>query len=464
MIWKMAFRNLLKNLRRSSATVLAIGMGGVAALLFGGFVTSIWFGVQTSMIQEQGNLQVLRKGWMEYGAAAPDSYTIQNWPAVIELIMDDPELSRDLTVITPKSQLGGIAGNAESGVSKTFFGAGVVPEDVDRMRRWDAWNLGQQAPATGLANGDASTVIIGRGMARVMGLCAELSVPDCKDPPVFAEDGRPAEEAASFSGLVEGESELAEVMAGGSSQKPTINLLAASDNGAPNIARVTVEQAQAQAQRAVDDSFVMMHFDQAQRLLYGDDSQATALLVQVNDPARVGAVKATMQGILDGAGLDLEVLEFTEIDPTFNRIFGMFSFLFVVTSTVLAVVIIFSILNTVSMTVVERTREIGTIRALGFRRGFVSRLFLAESTIMGLAGACIALLIAGAIATLVNNVGVEWTPPSNATPISVQLMVFENPVLSLAVAMGLIVIAILASIIPTRRAARLNIVSALHHA
>ena len=65
MIWKIALRNVIKNARRSLTTALAIGVGGMAALLFGGFVTSIWYGVQTSMIQEQGNLQIYRSGFLE---------------------------------------------------------------------------------------------------------------------------------------------------------------------------------------------------------------------------------------------------------------------------------------------------------------------------------------------------------------------------------------------------------------
>ncbi|CAK9884169.1 MAG: hypothetical protein XXXJIFNMEKO3_00550 [Candidatus Erwinia impunctatus] len=45
MIWSIALRNLLKNGRRSVITITSIGIGGLAMMLFGGFVTSIYFGV-----------------------------------------------------------------------------------------------------------------------------------------------------------------------------------------------------------------------------------------------------------------------------------------------------------------------------------------------------------------------------------------------------------------------------------
>ena len=106
MIWTIAFRNLLKNARRSIMTAMAIGIGGLAALLFGGFVTSIWFGVQTSMIQEQGNIQIYRDGYLEFGAANPDDYTILNWPSVVALISSDEGLKDEISIITHAHKFG----------------------------------------------------------------------------------------------------------------------------------------------------------------------------------------------------------------------------------------------------------------------------------------------------------------------------------------------------------------------
>ncbi len=465
MIWKIAVRNLLSSPRRSLTTTGAIAIGGLAALLFGGFITSIWFGVQTSMIQQQGQLQVHRTGSLEFGAADPDAYTIKDWMTVAEVISNDHALASEISVITPVLRLGGIAGNADTGVSKTFIGTGLLPADADKMRAWDGWGLGQTAPPTGLANAGFNTVVVGRGMARMMGLCSALSVPDCQDPPSLAADPAPVEsgDAADFAALVGTEAQLTEI-GSNAARKPVLNLLAAASSGAPNIARVEVVEAQSQAQRAVDNAFVMLHFETARNLLFGDSPEASAFLIQLHDPAKAESVQASLQALLDGTGFGLEVLQFTQVDPTFNRVFGMFSFLFGVVSLVLSIVIIFTILNTISMTIVERTREIGTIRAIGYRRGFVQRLFLTESLILGAAGAGLALLLAGAISTFVNAAGVQWTPPNNATPLTVQLMVFENPVLSASILATLVAIAVIASLLPTRRAARMSIVSALHHA
>ncbi len=464
MVWTIAFRNLIKNGRRSIMTMLAIAIGGFAALLFGGFVTSIWFGVQTSMIQDQGNLQVYRKGFLQFGAADPEAYTIVDWRRAAETIGAIETIRDDIVVITPKLDLGGIAGNVAASSNKTFFGTGVVAADIDRMRQWDGWRIDQPGLASGLSDNRGNGVVVGVGMARMLGICGPLEIAECTDPPRLTR-GTVTGEADTVAPLVEGDGDLSALRSGGPADSlPRLNLLAATTTGLPNIARVVVETAQSQAQRAVDNAFVMMHFDQAGELLYGDSRQATALLIQIRSPDRAEFVKAEISKTLAAAGLDLEVYHFTEVDPTFSRIFGMFSFLFAVVSIVLAIVIVFTIVNTVSMSVIERVREIGTIRALGFRKGFVTRLFLAESALIGLFGAVLALIGAIAAATLINAMGVQWTPPSNAAPLTVQLMVLQNPALTLAVVAALAAVAVVAALVPTRRAARLNIVESLHHA
>ncbi|SFR40053.1 ABC transporter permease [Litoreibacter janthinus] len=461
MIWKIAFRNLTKNARRSVTTALAIGIGGFAALLFGGFVTSIWFGVQTSMIQEQGNLQIYRDGYLEFGAANPDDYTIKNWDEVAKLLSSDPVLNKQLAVITPRIDLAGVAGNAQTGNSKTFIGSGVVPSNVDRMRQWDGWSIGQVSPASGLGDQVLDGVVIGLGMARMMGMCGPLNVADCQDRPVEDEALNSAE--TDFTALVNDEAELTDLREAGA-ERPQLNLMAATSSGVPNIARVGIESAQPQAIRAIDNAFVMMHFEQARSLLYGDSQEATTLMLQVNNPDQVDTVKTRIEEVLNRAGLDLKVYHFTEVDPTFDRIFGMFTFMFIVVSVVLSIVIVFTIVNTVSMNVMERVKEIGTIRALGFRKGFVRALFLTESALIGLFGALIALGAAVIIANLINSAGVQWTPPSNATPLTVQLMVLDNPIFAISVVALLIIISVVASVIPTFKAARLNIVESLQRA
>ncbi|MGL4859426.1 MAG: hypothetical protein ACRC5A_06750 [Enterobacteriaceae bacterium] len=184
MIWLIALRNLVKNGRRSFMTIISIGMGGLAMLLFGGFVTSVYFGVQTSMIQEQGQLHIYQQGYLKYGAADPDNYSINDYQAVSDLLLGDPELKRQIAIITPQITLAGIAGVVASDNSKTFLGRGVWPADADKMRTWDGWNVRVSALPTGLRQDRHDDAVVGLGMARLLGLCKPLNIADCEGPPL----------------------------------------------------------------------------------------------------------------------------------------------------------------------------------------------------------------------------------------------------------------------------------------
>jgi putative ABC transport system permease protein len=111
------------------------------------------------------------------------------------------------------------------------------------------------------------------------------------------------------------------------------------------------------------------------------------------------------------------------------------------------------IINTLSMSVIERTREIGVLRALGGSRWRVRRAMLDESLLISLGG-CLAGILAGLI------VGLVWIYSVRAsTLVSLNLHIPTGMLLMTAV-LG-VVIGTLAAIIPARRAAHLDPLKAL---
>lgn len=97
-----------------------------------------------------------------------------------------------------------------------------------------------------------------------------------------------------------------------------------------------------------------------------------------------------------------------------NSFFGLiFGFLVVVVS----VLVFFIILQVLTMSFLERTREVGTIRALGTRSGEVFRMFVSESFLLGLTGAIIGLAFGILLALGFNSLGINWTPPGSVEPV-----------------------------------------------
>src|SRR4051812_21187243 len=117
----LAFRNILRNRRRSLATVLAIVVGAVTILLFGGYSRDIAYALETGYVQTGGHLQIQRKDYFLYGSGNPSAYGIGDYKQVIGAITDDPQLKDMITVVTPILQFGGVAGNFAESLSRTVL-------------------------------------------------------------------------------------------------------------------------------------------------------------------------------------------------------------------------------------------------------------------------------------------------------------------------------------------------------
>ena len=114
------------------------------------------------------------------------------------------------------------------------------------------------------------------------------------------------------------------------------------------------------------------------------------------------------------------------------------------------IVSVFGIVNTLVLTVFERTREIGMLRAIGMTRPQVRRMIRQESVITALIGGVLGILLGIVLGGLLIY--------------KIDFIVFSLPVVSLFVfALAAIFVGILAAIFPARRASRLNILEALQY-
>jgi putative ABC transport system permease protein len=131
---------------------------------------------------------------------------------------------------------------------------------------------------------------------------------------------------------------------------------------------------------------------------------------------------------------------------------------FAATTALIAAVALFAgaflIFNTLSMTVTERIRELGLLRAAGATRGQLTRFILVQASVIGLAGAALGtglgVALGGAMAGWVGIVGPVPLGAPVATPGTVVSAVLVGWIVTLA-----------AAIEPARRAARISPVEAL---
>jgi ABC-type lipoprotein release transport system permease subunit len=130
---------------------------------------------------------------------------------------------------------------------------------------------------------------------------------------------------------------------------------------------------------------------------------------------------------------------------------------------ILMMVVIIGILNTLAIAVRERTKEIGTLRAIGMQRSKVLWLFVLETALLGLLGTAGGALAASAFAVAVNHASIALPSAAQVFLAMDHLTILLDPPGIVRNVLVLTLITVLASILPARRAARLRPVTAMHH-
>lgn len=465
---KIAFRNIFRNGRRSLTTLSTIAIGAIAILIFGAYVTYITFGVQTGAVQSSGHLQIFKNGYFTYGSGAPAAWGISDYQSVVQLVKNDPVMKPLVAVVTPIQSLAGIAGNFAKDTSKTFLGTGFVPSARDRMKQWNEYGTGSVGlKRSGMKDDDPAIGIAGVGLIRILGLCEELHLDACPPsqatptPQIASASNLPFGPGADIAALAQRDLPAA---ASPSNALPTIDLLSATTAGAPNVVSLQIAHVEQQTVKELDDNYVGMNLALAQELVYGrGEHQATGIVVQLNRSEDLAAARARLQALFKEHGLDLEIRDFTELTPQYNQIITLFGSIFTFITVIMGIVVMFTVSNAMGMSVVERTDEIGTTRAMGVRRSGIRRQFLTEGVLLGIIGATLGIILAQGVGYLVNHSGITWWPPGSPAPVPLRLYMEGAWYLTAGTWVGLVLVAALAAVVPANRGARMQVVDALRH-
>ncbi len=406
---KLAVRNILRNKRRSLVTLLAIGVGFAAISLFRGYVSNVYFGLRTSAIRGEGlgHLTIYKAGWLEKGKFEPERYMFSK--SEIEKVIRLVQEEKGVILATPQIQVTGIVSNGTT--STIFIAQGVVPKDDKTIK--GTWAAFRPINGKGLEEKKSYGVEMTQGLAKMLNLT-------------------PGKDGVVMATTLSGQMNAMDIQVSG-----------IYDSGSD----------------ATNDKYMRFTYDFARSLV--DTQGAEKIVVLLDDYSRTEKMRTLLLTKLNRAGLNCEIKTWNELSMFYSKVRGMFDMIFMFIFSIVLVIVVMSTVNTMGMAVLERTREIGTLRALGLKRRGVSMLFALEGGLLGLFGSLIGVFLHSVGWGAIRAFSPTYTPPGVSTPVT--LIIDLVPQVLTVLMVCLIILSLMAAIIPARRAARQNVVDALGH-
>jgi len=406
---KIAFRNVLKNRRRSLITVLAVAFGFTAVAAFRGYMSDVYQRITLGAVflEGPGHLIVFKRGFLDEGKLDPTKYLF----SAPEILKARDVASKLPGVIwtAPKLTLSGLITN---GTVTTIFIADSM-DPLDERRLWDHFPRGEGYKPRLLPENLNDAALLAPKLARLLGLA-------------------PGDGAVLMATTIEGQMNALDIT--------TVGYLPALAD-------------------AMDDKYLKIPLNLA-RSLY-DFEGADRLCVLLSDTAETDVVAQALFQALSSQGLDIEVHTWKELSAFYERVTGYLDTVFLFLFTIVLVIVVSGTFNTMSMAVLERTREIGTFRALGLKPRGVVWLFAMEGAVLGIFGSLAGVVLTTACHMVLRWADLTYTPPGAADPVAIRI---ELVPLELGIILSaFVVFSVASAVVPARRAAYRNIVDALSH-
>jgi putative ABC transport system permease protein len=411
---KLSVRNLFRNARRSFFTILAISLGFLAVNALGGFTAYIFSSLQNSYIYSEanGHLTIFRHGFLDKGKLDPTRFLLN--PAQLAGIRAVLARHPEVVLSTPQLQISGLLSNGQ--VSTIFIATGRVPSDVAAI----AARGGRRADAVPLYDGKPLSDKVTYGIGVSHGLAKQLN-------------------------LKLGSTAVA--------MAPTVG-------GQINALDAQLWQTIDAPVEALEDKLATVPLRFAQELY--DTASVDRITVLLDDTARTEAVRAMLAGEMAKAGLEVDIRTWEEMSPFYTKVKKMFDVIFLISFLIVFTIVVMSVVNTFTMAVMERTREIGTLRAIGVKRRGIVILFSLESMALANVGTLVGAALTLGVVYLIAWLQPTWIPPQLARRVPLQIHLV--PLYWLASSVVLLLLSMLAAVLPARKAARMPITNALGYA
>jgi len=396
-----AVQNTLRNRRRSLVTVAIAALGTAAILLAGGFALYTYQALEQSAARSTGHLIVGMPEQFSKDEDTPLQYGLDRYAEISAALLADP----DVRQVLPRVAFSGLISNGDK--STVMLATGVEPDSEFAVKGPFLKMIAGEVLASGSSQAE---VMLGEGLARSL----------------KAKPGT------------------------------SLTLLASTTDGALNALDVTVKAVFSIGVPDIDKRIVYTDIATAQKLLNTTRVSTLGVFLRRMDATegarrRVAAAnpKLEVQTWLDQAFF------YRSVRALYNRIFGALGL-------IIGVIVVFVVTNAMAMAIIERTREIGTLRALGTLPSQLLTSLALEGMVLGGVGAAVGALLAFAISMLLYVVPVNMPPPPGSSQ-SYPLNITIDPAMYAVTVLAMVALAMLASAWIARKTVHTPVVEALAH-
>jgi putative ABC transport system permease protein len=240
----------------------------------------------------------------------------------------------------------------------------------------------------------------------------------------------------------------------------TVALMATTSGGGINAIEAKVVGLFNSTSQAYDDSALRLPIALAQSLLRTEG--AHMWLVLLEETEQTDHFLEQFRARFASKESRLEFVPWYAHADFYNKTVALFSRQMNVLRLIIGFIIVLSISNMLVMNVLERTGEIGTLLAVGFRRRKILQLFAIEGLLLGLAGGVAGIAAGYGLAEMISAIGIPMPPPPGMErgftgEIRVTWAVLTNAFLIAFITTAL------AGLYPAWKASRMQIINALRH-
>jgi putative ABC transport system permease protein len=377
---------------------IAVGVGSM--ILSGGFFDDVYVRFAEAIIHSQtGHIQFAPKGFFAAGSRSPEKYLIS-----------DPEQEKSLIASVPgvtdtmaRLFFSGLLNNGKADLP--IVGEGLEPDKEASLGSYIVIKEGR-----GLSDLDRYGIVVGAGLARALAI-------------------HPGD---------------------------SVVLLASTSGGAVNTLDLEVVGIFQTYSQDYDARAVKIPLASAQELL--NTTGANLVVVALEQTSKTDQVASVLRERT--LWRNQEVRTWLELSHFYRSTVQLYQRQFGVLSVVILAMVFLGVMNTINMTVLERTGEFGTMRALGNRGTQIFGLVVAEGIILGLIGAAVGATLGILLAIGISAVGIPMPPGPNSDLGYTAYIRVVPSVVAWAALVGLTA-ATLASLLPALRVSRIHIADAL---